>query len=70
MSKFGSLLRSPVLLASIVVAASSTGTHAALSASSGTGGTQSGHIWLYFAAFVLGTLGLAFMPSKRREADK
>jgi hypothetical protein len=42
---------------------------AALTTAKGTGQDQGAAVWLCLAAFVLGTLGLAFWNSKRREAE-
>ncbi len=42
---------------------------AALTTSKGTGQEQGAGVWLCLAVFVLGTLGLAFWNSKRRETE-
>lgn len=69
MTRFMSGLRTAVVLGGLVLIGSSSVAEGALSSTKGTGDQPSGMIWLYFAAFVLGTLGLAFMPSKRKEAE-
>jgi len=61
------LVRLFVLAAGAVLVASGTA-QAALSPAKGSGFEAGGMIWLYFAAIVLGTLGLAFMPSNRKES--
>lgn len=55
-------------MAGAVLFVSSATAQAALSSSEGTGQDSGGMIWLYFAAIVLGTLAMAFIPSKRKEA--
>ncbi len=69
MNRLASVLGRSLPLAGLAVLVCSNVAQAALSDSKGTGQAQAGTIWLYFAAFVLGTLGVAFMPSKRKEAE-
>lgn len=69
MSRFAWVLRTPVVLSGLAVALCSGSVQAALAPAKGTGEETGGMIWVYFAAFVLGTLGIAFMPSKRKEAE-
>lgn len=69
MTRLASVLRTPALLAGITLFLSSNSAQAALSTTKGTSDDPGGLIWVYFAAFILGTLGLAFMPGKRKEAE-
>ena len=65
-----SFVRSPALLAVSGTLLMSRAVHAAgLPTAKGTGQVQGSAVWICLAAFVLGTLGLAFWNSKRRETE-
>lgn len=69
MSKLGSKAKTAAVAGAIGVLANCSPGLAALPSSSGTGSEPGGMIWIYVAVFIIGTLGLAFLPSKRREAQ-
>jgi hypothetical protein len=71
MKSLGAFACIPALIAAGVVFVSQAA-HAAptgLSTVKGTGEIQGATVWICLAVFVLGTLGLAFWNSKRREAE-
>lgn len=69
MKTLGSFVRIPAMLAAAGTLLASQSVQAALPTNKGTGQLEGSAIWICLAAFVLGTLGLAFWNSKRRETD-
>lgn len=69
MNTAGLFVRIRALPAAVGVVLVSDAAQAALRTSKGTGQSQGAAVWICLAAFVLGTLGLAFWNSKRREAE-
>lgn len=70
MKTLGSYVRVPTLLATAGVLFLADVARAALpTTNTNTGESPSGTVWICVAGFVLGTLGLAFWNSKRRETE-
>ena len=70
MKTLGSFVRIPARLAAgSVLLISQAAQAAGLPAAKGTAETEGTAVWICLAVFVLGTLGLAFWNSKRREAE-
>jgi preprotein translocase subunit SecG len=69
MNRLSSFPRIPALLAAASSLLIGDMAQASLTTAKGTGEETTAVVWIALAAFVLGTLGLAFWNSKRREAE-